>query len=235
MALEENGLNHLAALPHDESGFTHNPAEEFVTPKPLVGVGAPHRQDAKVLAPELVSFILPKRGVSAGEQEAYGDLFDKLTRAMRPADVTQQIEIARIASLMWDCSCLSRYLNSLLLNARDESLKKLLHGRVDDASTIAEGVRRGDPDAITRAQAVMLQFGLNEEDVHAQSYIIHIDTIERLKRMEFAANREFTRLLKDLDYRKKVFEAARLRELHESLTYQQFRKHGCDITMKVPQ
>jgi hypothetical protein len=204
-------------IPRNGSIFLEDPAPGSSTPET-----------------EIISFVIPRRGVTPEEQEAFRDLFNKLMHSQRPGDIIEQMQIARITSLLWDCSCVDRYLNLILRNAHSDSLKKLLNGRVENADDIAHGVRRGDPEAIDLAKETLAKFDLSEEDIHAQSFLTHFDTIERLKRLQIAATRELTRMFHDLDRRKKVRELARLRELHESFEMQHFQKFGFDSRMKVP-
>lgn len=181
---------------------------------------------------ELAKMVLPKRGLTHEEQVAFWELCDQILNKFGPVDFLDQFIISRVINLIWDLMSLTRYQDSLLAQQREESLYKILIGRVESCRELVKAVRRGDENAILKVEQIFNQFGLSEIDIQAQSYLTHLRTIETLKRLEASALKEIPKLLRELDHRKMVRHANFIRNLQER-TYKR-RLQGEEIRMEIP-
>ena len=182
---------------------------------------------------ELAKVLLPKRGLTPEEQVAFRELCDQILQKFGPVDFLDQFIISRIINLIWDLMSLARYQDSILAQQREESLYKILMGRVENCRELIRAVRRGDRQAISKVEELFEQFGLSDIDVQAQSFLTHLRTIETLRRLEALALKEIPKLLRELDRRKMIREANYIRSLHERALKR--RINGEETRMKIPE
>jgi len=193
-----------------------------------------HVDDAQLptISKGLAQLLLPKRGLTKEEQGAFWELSNQILQKFGPVDLLDQFIISRTINLMWDLMSLTRYQDSLLAQQREESLYKILIGRVENCRELIKAVRRGEQEAISKVERLFEQFSLNETDIQAQSFLTHLRTIETLRRLEALALKEIPKLLRELDRRKMVREASYIRSLKERALKR--RIEGKEVRMEVP-
>jgi hypothetical protein len=147
----------------------------------------------------------------AGEDAVhYEELLARITGALQPSDVLEEIWVRDVADLVWDALRLRRLKASLLAGCVEEGLGKVLRGLGLPEPDRSSCSWAADPAAVDRIEAALAAAGSSLEMVVAQTLSPRIDDIDRIDRMTMAAEARRNAALQEIERHRASF-ATRLR------------------------
>jgi hypothetical protein len=143
---------------------------------------------------------------------SYDQLLYRVTAALHPADVFEEIWVRDMVDLVWDTLRLRRLKASLLAASAGDGLICLLHNlNVDDASSTAHNWVMRQRAAVGQVEATLANAGMSIDSVMAKTLSMRLDHIVRIDRMAVIAETRRTAILREIDRRRAGF-AQRLRK-----------------------
>ena len=148
-----------------------------------------------------------------GEDSAgYDELLARVSGAIKPADIIEEIWIRDIVSLTWEASRLRRARAALLAANRYTGVKRVLWPMCGlKAHDLSEQWARREDEAVAAVDRHLATAGLTMDAVMGQTLAIKIDLVERLERMIASAEMRRNATLREIERRRSGL-AARLRE-----------------------
>jgi hypothetical protein len=132
---------------------------------------------------------------------AYDELLVRISTAVRPADIFEEIWVRDIVDLVWEAFRLRRLKACLMTAGARKALVKDLAPVVGYAQ--AEGLARGwaarQPGAIAAVEERLAVAGIGLEGVAAQGLCVELGNIERIERMIMAAEARRNAALREID------------------------------------
>ena len=148
-----------------------------------------------------------------GEDSAgYDELLARVSGAIKPADIIEEIWIRDIAALTWEALRLRRARAALLTATRYTGVKSVLWPMCGlKAHDLSEQWARREERAVATVDRTLATAGLTMDAVMAQTLVIKIDLVERMERMIASAEMRRNATLREIERRRSDL-AARLRE-----------------------
>jgi hypothetical protein len=135
-----------------------------------------------------------------GEDSAgYDDLLARVSGAIKPADIFEEIWIRDIVGLTWEALRLRRARAALLSASRHLGVHRLLQplcGLVE-AHDLSEQWARREDQAVAAVDRTLAMAGLTVDAVMGQMLAVEIDLVERIERMIASAETRRSATLRD--------------------------------------
>jgi hypothetical protein len=132
---------------------------------------------------------------------AYDELLVRISTAVRPADIFEEIWVRDIVDLVWEAFRLRRLKACLMTAGAREALVQGLSPLVGWAQ--ADGLARSwaarKPGAIAAVEEHLVTAGIGLEGIVAQGLCIELNNIERIDRMIMAAEARRNAALREID------------------------------------
>jgi hypothetical protein len=132
---------------------------------------------------------------------AYDELLVRISTAVRPADIFEEIWVRDIVDLVWEAFRLRRLKACLMTTGARIALAQGLSPLVGGAQ--ADGLARSwaarAPGALAAVEEHLAAAGIGLEGVVAQGLCIELDFIERVERMIMAAEARRNAALREID------------------------------------
>ena len=132
---------------------------------------------------------------------AYDELLVRISTAVRPADIFEEIWVRDIVDLVWEAFRLRRLKACLMTAGARKALVKDLAPVVGFAQ--ADGLARGwaarRPGAIAAVEEHLAAAGTALEGIAAQGLCVELGNIERIERMIMAAEARRNAALREID------------------------------------
>jgi hypothetical protein len=149
-----------------------------------------------------------------GEDSAgYDDLLARVSGAIKPADIIEEIWIRDIVALTWEALRLRRARAALLSANRHVGVQHLLNplcGLGEALDLSGQWARRED-EAVAVVDRTFAVAGLTMDAVMGQMLAVEIDLVERIERMIASAETRRNATLREIERHRSAL-AARLRE-----------------------
>ena len=132
---------------------------------------------------------------------AYDELLARISGAVKPADIFEEIWVRDIVDLVWEVLRL-RWLKANLMTATAyRGLEQILNPLVGylEEGKLAEAWAARDQSAIKRVDKLLASAGLTMDAVMAQTLSISLDDIERIDRMIATAEMRRNAILHEVD------------------------------------
>ena len=151
-------------------------------------------------------------GLIAGENaSSYEELLARVTAALKPADIMEEIWVRDMVDLVWETLRLRRLKASLLAACANEGVYKLLNALVcDDAFGISRAWLARDPAAVEHVEAALENAGMSMDAVMARTLSVTMADIVRIDRMTMAAEARRSAVQREIEQYRAGF-AQRLR------------------------
>src|SRR5262249_50914352 len=133
---------------------------------------------------------------------AYDELLVRISGAVKPADILEEIWVRDVVDLVWEAFRLRRLKANLMTVVAYEGLTKILEtliGRWSDASDLAQAWARRDRDAIRQVDELLASAGFTMDAVMAQTLSLKLNDIERIDRMIATAEGRRNAILREVD------------------------------------
>jgi hypothetical protein len=141
--------------------------------------------------------------IEGEDSAAYDEILAKVSAALKPADILEDIWVRDIVDLIWEALRLRRLKASLMQAAASDGLKRVLE-RLDyldfqgRSKLSADWVRR-KPSAIKRVDRLLTSVDLTIDAVMAQALSDNLDHIERFERMTALAETRRSAILREIN------------------------------------
>jgi hypothetical protein len=136
----------------------------------------------------------------------YDDLLTRISTAVKPNDILEDIWVREVVDLVWETFRLRRLKWTLLTATAMAGLTKVLGpligwGQADD---LARAWAARKPSAIKRVEKILASADLNMDAVMAQTLSIKLDDIERIDRMIAIAEARRNAILREINRHREV-------------------------------
>jgi hypothetical protein len=124
--------------------------------------------------------------IMEGEDIAlYDDLLTRISTAVKPNDILEDIWVREVVDLVWEIFRLRRLKWTLLAANAQEGLTRVLFPLIGwgEAETLAKAWFARKPSAIKRVEKILASADLSVDAILAQTLSIKLDAIERIDRM----------------------------------------------------
>ena len=148
-----------------------------------------------------------------GEDSAgYDELLARVSGAIKPADIIEEIWIRDIVGLTWEALRLRRARAALLTANRYVGVKRVLWPMCGlKAHDLSEQWARREGEAIAAVDRHLATAGLTMDAVMAETMSVEIELVEKMDRMIASAEIRRNATLREIERRRSEF-AARLRQ-----------------------
>jgi hypothetical protein len=132
---------------------------------------------------------------------AYDELLARISGAVKPADIFEEIWVRDIVDLVWEAFRLRRLKANLMTTVAHHGLRKILEPLMDwtEAHELAKAWAARDQSAIKRVDKLLASAGLTMDAVMAQTLSSSLDDIERIDRMIATAEMRRNAILREVD------------------------------------
>jgi hypothetical protein len=132
---------------------------------------------------------------------AYDELLARISGAVKPTDIFEEIWVADIVDLVWEAVRLRRLKASLMTADAHKGLERILKPLVgflleDD---LAKAWAAREKAAIERVDELLASAGLTMDEVMAQTLSINLNDIERIERMIANAEARRNAILREVE------------------------------------
>ncbi len=159
-----------------------------------------------------LSFAGPLRLIPGEDASSYDQLLARVTAALAPADIVEEIWVRDVVDLVWDALRLRRLKASLLAASAGRGLFDLLIDLdVKDSSGTARSWVMRQRGAVGQVDATLGNAGMSIDSVMAKTLSSTLDDVVRIDRMAMLAEARRTAILREIDRRRTAF-AQRLRK-----------------------
>jgi hypothetical protein len=132
---------------------------------------------------------------------AYDELLVRISGAVNPADIFEEIWVRDIVDLVWEALRLRRLKANLMTATAYRGLEQILKPLVGflEEGKLAKAWAARDQNAIKRVDKLLASAGLTMDAVMAQTLSISLDDIERIDRMIATAEVRRNAILREVD------------------------------------
>jgi hypothetical protein len=140
-------------------------------------------------APSTALALAQPAPLATGEDPAtYSDLLARVTAAVKPNGVVEDLWVRDVADDAWEVLRLRRYKAGYLATCRRDGMATVLTGLGEIMShTLARSWAAREPDALDDVRARMEDAGLGDDAVMGSAFAAHIDEFDRIERLIGAA------------------------------------------------
>jgi len=138
---------------------------------------------------------------------AYTELLGRISAAVNPVDIFEEIWVRDMADLVWEGLRLRRLKASLMRAAAHQGLENILKPLVGptDAAMLASNWASRDPDAIKEVEQIFASAGLTIDTVMAETLSIRLSDFERIDRMIAMVGVRRDAVLREVERHRAVF------------------------------
>jgi hypothetical protein len=138
-----------------------------------------------------------------GEDTAgYDELLARISGAVKPADIFEEIWVRDIVDLVWEAFRLRRLKANLMTATAHQGLEEILKPLVryyEDRDKLAQAWAARKKEAVEQVDKFLASAGLTMDAVMAQTLSIKIYDIERIDRMIAAAELRRSAILREVE------------------------------------
>src|SRR5262245_40264138 len=124
--------------------------------------------------------------IEGEDPAAYDDLLIRVSAAVKPADILEDIWVRDVVDFTWEIFSLRRLKANLMTATRYKGVEAVLRpiiGYSHATDTLATKWAQRNPSAIERVTKILDSAGLTMDAVIAQTLSENLDFVERIERM----------------------------------------------------
>jgi hypothetical protein len=147
------------------------------------------------------NFFGPAPLLDGEDPAAYDELLARVSGAVKPSDILEEIWVRDVVDLVWEALRLRRLKADLITAEAHRGLQQIL-GPLSDwltADTLSKAWARRDPKAIKEVDAVLASADLTMDAVMAETLAHELDKVERIDRMIMSAEARRNAVLREVD------------------------------------
>lgn len=132
---------------------------------------------------------------------AYDELLVRISGAVKPADILEEIWVRDVVDLVWEAFRLRRLKANLMTAVAHEGVERILTPRLgwSSAHDLAKAWARRERSAIKQVDELLASAGLTMDAVMAQTLSLKLDDIDRIDRMIATAEVRRNAILREVD------------------------------------
>jgi hypothetical protein len=163
------------------------------------------------IASETNAILGPVTLLAGENRAAYEALLARVTAALKPADILEEIWVRDVVDLVWDALRMRRMKANLLTASAKEGMGRVLCALdVPTPWTSSKRWLARDPEAVAMVESLLAAAGLSLDSVLAQTLSAKMDDVDRIERMTMAAEGRRNAALHEIDrYRATLAQPAR--------------------------
>lgn len=140
------------------------------------------------------------------DKAAYDGLLARISDAVNPMDVIEEIWVRDVVDLSWDVLRLRRLKASLITVSLHKGLARLLNPLMEtpEARELSERWAARRPSAIKKVRSTLAAANLSMEDVTAEALALSLDDVEKIDRMIMMAETRRNSILREIDRHRAV-------------------------------
>ena len=154
-----------------------------------------------------IGIIWPPPLLEGEDTAAYDELLVRISGAVKPADILEEIWVRDVVDLVWEAFRLRRLKANLMTVAAHKGLPEILEPLIGwtDAHNLAEGWAARQRGAIKQVDKLLASAGLTLHAVMAQALSLKLNDIERIDRMIATAEGRRNAILREVDRHRTVW------------------------------
>jgi hypothetical protein len=135
------------------------------------------------------------------DAKAYDELLMRISSAVKPVDILEEIWVRDLVDLTWDVVRLRRLKANVMMANAYKGLREILAPLVgcSDAETLAEAWAGRKSDVAEQVDKALATAGLSMDAVMAQTLCLKLDEVERIDRMIAIAEARRNTTLREID------------------------------------
>jgi hypothetical protein len=148
---------------------------------------------------------------------AYGELLNRISAAVKPKDILEEIWVREVIDLVWEGLRLRRLKSNLLAASTHAGLEQILNTLCDffEADRLSKSWARNEAAGRKEVKQLLASAGLSMDAVMAQTLSLKIDDIERIDRMVMAAEARRDATLREIERHRATLGQALRRETEQ--------------------
>jgi hypothetical protein len=184
-----------------------------------------------VRASAALAFLAPPPLIAGEDHAAYDDLLARISAALQPGDILEDIWVRDVVDMVWDALRLRRLKTQLLTASAHEGMHAILRRFLDWqlAEQVAQMWALREKSAVVKAEAVLASAGLTTESVIAQTLALKIDVIERVDRMLVMAEARRNSVLREIARHRASFARTARRVVQDVEDAEEIEGPGCKL------
>ena len=138
---------------------------------------------------------------------AYDELLARVSTAINPADILEDIWVRDIVDLVWEILRLRRLKASLMAASAHKGLRTILYSlpSQESTSTLVDGWVAREPRRTEQVNRMLASAGLTIDAVMAETLRANIDEIDRIERMTANAEARRNSALREIELHRATF------------------------------
>jgi hypothetical protein len=161
------------------------------TPRVLSSAPAPTRRLALFGPPPLIE---------GEDPAAYDDLLTRISGALKPADILEDIWVRDVVDLTWEVLRLRRLKANLMAATAYQGLRTILEPLIQEgAGYLPEEWALRIPSAVKQVERILKSAGLTADAIMAHTLTENLDQFERIERMIAMAEARRNAALRELE------------------------------------
>src|SRR5262245_42098698 len=180
------------------------------------------------------NFFGPPPLLDGEDPAAYDDLLARVSGAVKPSDILEEIWVRDIVDLSWEVSRLRRLKADLIATTAHVGLQQVLEPLSDwsSSTTLSQAWAKRDANAIKEVDELLASAELTMDAVMAQTLALKLDEIERIDAMTMRAEARRNVALREID-RHRASVAQALRRAVNDIEDAQFEEVGARKIARV--
>jgi hypothetical protein len=164
-----------------------------------------------------LAFFAPPPLIEGEDAGAYDDLLARISGALKPSDILEEIWVRDVVDLTWDAFRLRRLKAKLLTATAHEGMAATLRPLVDwdRAHQLAWKWAARDKTAVATVETTLASAGVTMDGVMARTLSLQISDIERIDRMESMAESRRNFILREIERHRESFARTLRRALED--------------------
>src|SRR5262245_49369030 len=131
-----------------------------------------------------LSLFGPPPLIEGEDPAAYDELLVRISAAVKPADVLEDIWVRDVVDFTWEIFSLRRLKANLMMATRHKGVRGVLVPFLGNlAGPLAAEWAAQKPSAVERVNGILDSAGLTKDAVIAQTFFENLDFVERIERM----------------------------------------------------
>ena len=154
-----------------------------------------------------MAFLAPPPLIEGEDAASYDDLLARISGALKPADILEEIWARDVVDLTWDVFRLRRIKAHLLRADAHQGMAELIGPLLkwDHTFRTAVGWSMGEEAAVKTVAATLAASGLTVDAATALTFARRIHEIERIDRMTMAAEGRRNAILREIERHRATF------------------------------
>jgi hypothetical protein len=174
----------------------------------------------KALVPDRarrLTLLGPPPLIEGEDAAAYGELLNRISAAVKPKDILEEIWVRDIVDLAWEALRWRRLKSNLLAASIHAGLKQVLDPLcgIFEADQLAQSWARNEAAGRKEVKQLLASAGLSMDAVVAQTLALKISDTERIDRMVMAAEARRDATLREIERHRATLGQALRRETEQ--------------------